>query len=193
MKYDNIIQQWSPDAFFSSNGPGDPAHPGSATIARETLASAVRNDFPVMGICLGHQLMGLAAGLRTYKLRYGHRGANQPVMDLESKRVYITSQNHGFAVEDPEQGMLAPHPSGVRSGTSDNVLGAEFRVRHVNSNDGTVEGLDLLDKPAFTIQFHPEACPGPHDASPLFDRFQKIVAEHLGRAEAELVRKEGGS
>ena len=193
MPLEEIARDWSPDALFASNGPGDPAHPGAATDARRTLATAVRQGMPVMGICLGHQLMGLAAGLRTYKLRYGHRGSNQPVMDLETGRVHITSQNHGFAVEDPLQGMLAPHPSGACSETSDNVLGAEFRVRHVNSNDGTVEGLDLLDKPAFTIQFHPEACPGPHDASPLFDRFQKMVAEHLASPEAELVSKEGGS
>jgi carbamoyl-phosphate synthase small subunit len=193
MPLEEITRDWSPDALFASNGPGDPAHPGAATDARRTLAAAVRQGMPVMGICLGHQLMGLAAGLRTYKLRYGHRGSNQPVMDLETGRVHITSQNHGFAVEDPVQGMLAPHPSGACSETSENVLGAEFRVRHVNSNDGTVEGLDLLDKPAFTIQFHPEACPGPHDASPLFDRFQKIVAEHLASPEAELVSKEGGS
>jgi len=193
MSLEEISRDWSPDALFASNGPGDPAHPGAATEARKTLAAAVRQGMPVMGICLGHQLMGLAAGLRTYKLRYGHRGSNQPVMDLETGRVHITSQNHGFAVEDPVRGMLAPHPSGACSNTSDNVLGAEFRVRHVNSNDGTVEGLDLLDKPAFTIQFHPEACPGPHDASPLFDRFQQIVAEYLGRLEAELVSKEGGS
>ncbi len=193
MPLEEISRDWSPDALFASNGPGDPAHPGAATDARRTLAAAVRQGVPVMGICLGHQLMGLAAGLRTYKLRYGHRGSNQPVMDLETGRVHITSQNHGFAVEDPVQGMLAPHPSGVRSEASDNVLGAEFRVRHINSNDGTVEGLDLLDKPAFTIQFHPEACPGPHDASPLFDRFQQMVADHLGMPEAELVSKEGGS
>ena len=193
MPLEEIARDWSPDALFASNGPGDPAHPGAATDARRTLATAVRQGMPVMGICLGHQLMGLAAGLRTYKLRYGHRGSNQPVMDLDTGRVHITSQNHGFAVEDPLQGMLAPHPSGACSETSDNVLGAEFRVRHVNSNDGTVEGLDLLDKPAFTIQFHPEACPGPHDASPLFDRFQKMVAEHLASPEAELVSKEGGS
>ena len=89
--------------------------------------------------------------------------------------------------------MLAPHPSGACSEVTDNVLGAEFKVRHVNSNDGTVEGLDLLDKPAFTIQFHPEACPGPHDASPLFDRFQNMVAEHLGIAGAEIVTKDGGA
>ena len=192
MTLEEMNRDWSPDALFASNGPGDPAHPGAATDARKTLAAAVRQGMPVMGICLGHQLMGLAAGLRTYKLRYGHRGSNQPVMDLETRRVHITSQNHGFAVEDPIQGMLAPHPSGACSEVTDNVLGAEFKVRHVNSNDGTVEGLDLLDKPAFTIQFHPEACPGPHDASPLFDRFQNMVAEHLSKAGAEIVRKDGG-
>jgi carbamoyl-phosphate synthase small subunit len=145
-----------------------------------------------MGICLGHQLMGLAAGLRTYKLRYGHRGANQPVMDLVSGRVHITSQNHGFAVEDPVKGMLAPHPSGAHSDTGDNVLGADFRVRHVNSNDGTVEGLDLVGRPAFTIQFHPEACPGPHDAAPLFDRFQGMVAEHLATVGQAIGSRGGG-
>ena len=193
MTLEEMNRNWSPDALFASNGPGDPAHPGEATDARKTLAAAVRQGMPVMGICLGHQLMGLAAGLRTYKLRYGHRGSNQPVMDLETRRVQITSQNHGFAVEDPIQGMLAPHPSGACSDVTDNVLGAEFKVRHVNSNDGTVEGLDLLDKPAFTIQFHPEACPGPHDASPLFDRFQNMVAEHLSRTGTEIVTKDGGA
>lgn len=115
MTLEEISRDWSPDALFASNGPGDPAHPGAATEARKTLAAAVRQGMPVMGICLGHQLMGLAAGLRTYKLRYGHRGSNQPVMDLETGRVHITSQNHGFAVEDPIQGMLAPHPSGTYS------------------------------------------------------------------------------
>jgi len=179
MPFDEIIDQWSPEAFFSSNGPGDPAHPGAATIARETLSSAVRADLPVMGICLGHQLMGLAAGLRTYKLKYGHRGANQPVIDLQSGRVLITSQNHGFAVEDPEKGMLAPHPSGACSEKGNNVLGADFKVRYVNANDRTVEGLDLVDKSSFTVQFHPEACPGPHDAAPLFDRFSEIVKQAL--------------
>ena len=125
-----------------------------------------------MGICLGHQLMGLAAGLRTYKLRYGHRGANQPVMDLESKRVYITSQNHGFAVEDPEKGMLAPHPSGACSEKGTNVLGADFKVRYINANDVTVEGLDLVGKSSFTR-------PGPLDAAPLFDRFSEIVNKKI--------------
>ncbi len=164
MSLEEIYRDWSPDALFASNGPGDPAHPGAATDARNTLASAVRDGLPVMGICLGHQLMGLAAGLRTYKLRYGHRGSNQPVMDLETGRVNITSQNHGFAVEDPIKGMLAPHPSGACSIVSENVLGADFRVRHVNSNDGTVEGLDLLDKDAFTVQLHPVAFTARNDA-----------------------------
>ncbi|HJM18676.1 MAG TPA: glutamine-hydrolyzing carbamoyl-phosphate synthase small subunit [Candidatus Thalassarchaeaceae archaeon] len=177
MNLQQIETEWSPDAIFASNGPGDPAHPGAASDARNTLANAVRNGKPVMGICLGHQLMGLAAGLRTYKLRYGHRGANQPVLDLETGNVHITSQNHGFAVEDPIKGMLALHPSGTCSDPVENTIGAEFRVRHINSNDGTVEGLELLGKPAFTVQFHPEACPGPHDASYLFDRFQKIVSK----------------
>ena len=179
MTFDDIIEQWSPDAFFSSNGPGDPAHPGAATVARNTLSSAVRADLPVMGICLGHQLMGLAAGLRTYKLKYGHRGANQPVIDLQNGRVHITSQNHGFAVEDPNQGMLAPHPSGACSSKGNNVLGADFKVRYVNANDRTVEGLDLVGKSSFTVQFHPEACPGPHDAAPLFDRFSELVKQDL--------------
>ena len=176
--FDEILE-WNPDAFFASNGPGDPAHGGAATNARNNLAAAVRADLPVMGICLGHQLMGLAAGLRTYKLRYGHRGANQPVVDLVDGRVHITSQNHGFAVEDPNQGMLAPHPSGACSEQVENVLGSDFTVRYVNANDKTVEGLDLIGKPAFTVQFHPEACPGPHDAAPLFDRFSTMVGAHL--------------
>ena len=133
MTFDEIMDQWSPDALFASNGPGDPAHEGTATVARESLAAAVRADMPVMGICLGHQLMGLAAGLRTYKLRYGHRGSNQPVVDLVTGKVNITSQNHGFAVEDPSKGMLAPHPSGACSEQGSNILDAEFTVRHVNA------------------------------------------------------------
>ena len=115
-------------------------------MARNTLANAVKADIPVMGICLGHQLLGLASGLQTYKMRYGHRGANQPCVDLETGRVWITSQNHGFAVADSD----------------------------------AVEGLDLVDKSVFTVQFHPEAAPGPHDAYPLFSRFRQMVDSHYG-------------
>ena len=131
-----------------------------------------------MGICLGHQLMGLASGLKTYKMRYGHRGANQPVVDLKSRRVWITSQNHGFAVADPQHGMLAAHPSGATSPEGENLHGYDVEVRYINANDKTVEGLDVLGRPCFTVQFHPEACPGPHDAEPLFDRFRELVDTH---------------
>ena len=167
-------------ALFCSNGPGDPAHPGKATMAKETLAEAVKSNMPVMGICLGHQLLGLASGLQTYKMRYGHRGANQPCVDLESGRVWITSQNHGFAVADPEAGMLAAHPSGACSPQGENLHGEKAVVRFVNANDRTVEGLDIVGKSVFTVQFHPEAAPGPHDAYPLFKRFREMVDSHYG-------------
>ena len=186
LSFEEIQDVWGPDAFFASNGPGDPAHSGAAKVALRTLSKAVKSGAPVMGICLGHQLMGLAAGLRTYKLRYGHRGSNQPVLDLISGKVSITSQNHGFAVEDPVKGLLSMHPSGACSESGKNILGSDFRVRHINSNDGTVEGLDLVGKPAFTVQFHPEASPGPHDASELFDRFQTMVSENINDEKTHL-------
>ena len=178
--FNTLVDEYQIDALFCSNGPGDPAHSGKAASAKETLAKAVKSGYPVMGICLGHQLMGLASGLKTYKMRYGHRGANQPVVDLVTGKVLITSQNHGFAVADPEAGMLAAHPSGATSPDTENLHGQEVKVRYINANDRTVEGLDVIDRPCFTVQFHPEACPGPHDADGLFTRFREIVDSHLG-------------
>jgi carbamoyl-phosphate synthase small subunit len=169
----------SPDGVFFSNGPGDPAAAGYAVAAmRGVLASGV----PTFGICLGSQILGLAVGLKTYKLRYGHRGVNQPVMDLATGRVYITSHNHGFAADLPsgmagaaENGgtQWAHVPAGAREpfGTP---YGAAV-VSHVNLNDGVVEGIRLLDRPAFSVQYHPEAAPGPHDAVDLFDQFRALM------------------
>jgi carbamoyl-phosphate synthase small subunit len=137
-----------PDGIFLTNGPGDPA---AVAGARETVA-ALLGQVPIFGICLGHQILSLAVGARTYKLKFGHRGGNQPVKDLATGKVDITVQNHGFAVDDQS-------------------LGTRARVTHVNLNDGTVEGIEVLDAPAFSVQYHPEAAPGPHDARALFGRF----------------------
>ncbi|HTP52473.1 MAG TPA: glutamine-hydrolyzing carbamoyl-phosphate synthase small subunit [Anaeromyxobacteraceae bacterium] len=139
---------YRPDGVFLTNGPGDPA---AVRGAREAVASLL-GKVPVFGICLGHQILALALGGSTYKLKFGHRGANQPVKDLKTGKVDITCQNHGFAVDDQS-------------------LGKRARVTHVNLNDGTVEGLEASDVPAFSVQYHPEASPGPHDARHLFGRF----------------------
>jgi carbamoyl-phosphate synthase small subunit len=141
-----------PDGVFLTNGPGDPA---AVVGARETVA-ALLGKVPVFGICLGHQILALALGARTYKLKFGHRGANQPVKEVATGKVDITVQNHGFAVDDAS-------------------LGKRARVTHVNLNDGTVEGLEVLDAPAYSVQYHPEASPGPHDARPLFARFVRMM------------------
>ncbi|HLX60275.1 MAG TPA: glutamine-hydrolyzing carbamoyl-phosphate synthase small subunit [Planctomycetota bacterium] len=141
-----------PDGVFLSNGPGDPA----AVTGAPDLIRGLAGKVPMFGICLGHQLMGLAFGGRTYKLKFGHRGANQPVFEERTGKVEITSQNHGFAV-DPES------------------LPKNVQVTHINLNDKTVEGLAHKDFPAFSVQYHPEASPGPHDSFYLFGRFRDLI------------------
>ena len=137
------------DGIFLSNGPGDPA---AVDYAIENVRELTQADKPMFGICLGHQILGLALGGRTFKLKFGHRGANHPVKFLETGKVEITSQNHGFAV-DPDS------------------LPSDVQVTHVNLYDGTVEGLKVIDRPIYSVQYHPEASPGPHDADYLFKQF----------------------
>ena len=149
----------SPDGVFLSNGPGDPSTMVEVvSLVRELLLK----EIPIFGICFGHQIFGRALGFETYKLRYGHRGINQPVMDITTNKVEITAHNHGFAVQAPVDG------------TFDTVYG-KGEVTHICLNDGVVEGLALLDRPAFSVQYHPEAAAGPHDAGYLFDRFVDLV------------------
>ena len=184
----------SPDGVFFSNGPGDPA---AAKYAVDAMRGVLDAGVPVFGICLGSQILALALGLNTYKLRYGHRGVNQPVMDLATGRVYITSHNHGFAA-------ALPGEAGQAGGSGDVDVSAETRdpgqgapatwvhvpsrarqpfatpygqalVSHVNLNDGVVEGLRLLERPVFSVQYHPEAAPGPHDAADHFDHFCTLL------------------
>jgi carbamoyl-phosphate synthase small subunit len=151
-----------PDGVFLSNGPGDPEPVEFAARAVRELAGRV----PIFGICLGHQIIGLALGGRTYKLKFGHHGANHPVMNLETGKVEITSQNHGFAV-DP-----------------DSLKSSEVVLTHRNLNDDTLEGLRHRTLPLFSVQYHPEASPGPHDAGYLFDRFAVMMTEFSGRSPA---------
>jgi len=158
----------SPDGVFFSNGPGDPAAAGYAV---EAMRGVLAERVPVFGICLGSQILGRALGLGTYKLRFGHRGVNQPVQDVRTGRVQITSHNHGFAVAMPESQGGGAGTAGARF---DTVFGPA-EITHVNLNDGVVEGLRLLDAPAFSVQYHPEAAPGPHDASGLFTEFCELM------------------
>ena len=157
-----------PDGVFFSNGPGDPA---AVTYAPETIRRIAEEEVPVFGICLGHQLIALSFGGATEKLPYGHRGGNHPVKELETGRVLITSQNHGFAVSgDPADPKAIPGAP-------------ELEVTHLNLNDGTVEGLRHKRLPVFAVQYHPEAAPGPHDARPLFAEFMKAVRSDVAQGE----------
>jgi carbamoyl-phosphate synthase small subunit len=179
-----------PDGVFFSNGPGDPAAAGYAVAAMRGVLEA---GVPVFGICFGSQILSRAIGLSTYKLRYGHRGVNQPVMDLATGRVYITSHNHGFAAALPPRGEWGAGPPCTEKVDTSREEGTtwahippgarkpfgtpygEAVVSHVNLNDGVVEGIRLLDRPAFSVQYHPEAAPGPHDAVDLFDQFAALM------------------
>ncbi|MGO1173099.1 MAG: glutamine amidotransferase-related protein, partial [Actinomycetaceae bacterium] len=159
----------SPDGVFFSNGPGDPA---AAEHEVELLRGVLDAGVPYFGICFGNQLLGRALGYGTFKLAYGHRGVNQPVLDRATGRVEITSHNHGFAVDAPLEGeSVAPYDDG-RYG--------RVEVSHVGLNDQVVEGLRALDVPAFSVQYHPEAAAGPHDGEHLFDRFLTLMREHRG-------------
>jgi carbamoyl-phosphate synthase small subunit len=166
----------SPVGVFVSNGPGDPEPLHTAT---ETLAGLI-GQAPVFGICLGHQVLGLALGARTFKLPFGHHGGNHPVRRLEDGQVEITAQNHGFAVD---LWALAGREAPMRSGLASRDLLPEVvdtrfgpaRPTHQNLNDGTLEGMELDDHPVFSVQYHPEAAPGPRDAAPLFDRFAGMI------------------
>lgn len=149
---EEILSQ-KPEGVFLSNGPGDPAAAGYVI---ENVKRLMDRGLPMFGICLGHQILGLALGGKTYKLKFGHRGANQPVKDLSTGRIEITAQNHGFALESDS-------------------LPSNVEVDRVNLNDGTVEGLRHKDKPLFGVQYHPEASPGPHDSTPLFQEFRSLI------------------
>lgn len=162
--YASLVNQGF-DGLFLSNGPGDPA---TMTEIVALVRQALEASLPVFGICFGHQILGRALGFDTYKLRFGHRGINQPVMNKVKNRVEITAQNHGFAVEAPTDGNFTT------------VFGPGM-VTHICLNDGVVEGLKLLDRPAFSVQYHPEAAAGPHDANYLFDDFVTMLEKHATR------------
>ena len=151
------MMDFKPDGFFISNGPGDP---GAMDYAVETIKEILAANLPTFGICLGHQLLGRAVGIETYKMHNGHRGLNHPVKNLVSGKSEITSQNHGFALD----------PKAAYANTN-------VEVTHVNLNDDTIEGIRLLNKPTFSVQYHPEAAPGPHDSVYLFDQFVGSLAK----------------
>jgi carbamoyl-phosphate synthase small subunit len=162
------IMALNPDGVFLSNGPGDPATmTETVSLVRELLTE----EIPIFGICFGHQILGRALGFETYKLQFGHRGINQPVIDKRTGKVEITSHNHGFAIQAPTDAQFTT------------VFGPGH-VTHVCLNDGVVEGLELLERGAFSVQYHPEAAAGPHDASYLFDQFVSVMEKYPRKAGA---------
>jgi carbamoyl-phosphate synthase small subunit len=160
------IMALNPDGVFLSNGPGDPSTmTETVNLVRELLTE----EIPIFGICFGHQILGRALGFETFKLQFGHRGINQPVIDKRSGKVEITSHNHGFAIKAPTDSQFTT------------VFGPG-RVTHVSLNDGVVEGLELLERGAFSVQYHPEAAAGPHDAAYLFDQFVELMEKYPRKA-----------
>ncbi|RBP98439.1 carbamoyl phosphate synthase small subunit [Bifidobacterium aemilianum] len=176
------IQALNPSGVFFSNGPGDPQEaPGAIELLREVLDAG----YPFFGICFGNQLFGRALGFDTYKLKFGHRGVNQPVQDLTTGKVEVTAHNHGFAVDAPiGQVLSSPYGPG-RYG--------RVQVSHVDLNDNVVEGLQCLDIPAFSVQYHPEAAAGPHDAAYLFDRFVDLMRSSQQRVPVTAAQRQEGS
>ena len=163
------VKAMKPDAIFLANGPGDPSACDYAIAATRELIDA---GYPTFGICLGHQIMALASGAKTMKMKFGHHGANHPVKDLDDGKVYITSQNHGFAVDADS-------------------IGSNLRVTHRSLFDGSIQGLARTDRPAFCFQGHPEASPGPHDILYLFDRFVALIDEHKGGRDTQAIQGQG--
>ena len=153
------LKEFNPNGYFISNGPGDPA---AMNYAVDTVKAVLNENKPTFGICLGHQLLALANGIPTFKMHHGHRGLNHPVKNIITGRCEITTQNHGFGV-DPEAVKKSSH----------------VEVTHVNLNDDSIEGIRLRDKPAFSVQYHPESTPGPHDSRYLFDDFMTLIKEHI--------------
>jgi carbamoyl-phosphate synthase small subunit len=152
----NEILSMNPDGIFLSNGPGDPE---PCNYAIEAISQILKTSVPVFGICLGHQLLALASGAKTSKMKFGHHGANHPVKDIDKGRVMITSQNHGFSIDEA-------------------TLPSNLSVTHVSLFDGSIQGIQRTDKPAFGFQGHPEASPGPHEASLLFDHFFELIENY---------------
>ncbi len=166
----NEMKEWAPDGYFISNGPGDPA---SMPYAVETVKQILSNDEPVFGICLGHQILALANGISTYKMHHGHRGLNHPVKNMVTGKCEMTSQNHGFGV-------------GIEACKNSDAV----EITHINLNDNTIEGIDVVGKKAFSVQFHPESSPGPQDSRYLFDLFVDIIqdtkAENMSIGSAQI-------